>query len=350
MADGVLRILDANLNRLSEGLRTTEEYFRFILNDKEKGEALKRSRHLCLNIRMGLGIEKLIAERDTEGDVGTAVTTPLEKVRDTALSVALANLKRAQEALRVIEEYGKTLLKPEEAEIAKQLRYTLYTIEKELVLKHGVREKLEAEYLMVIDDTRGTPEEFASRIKSFADAGLGLLQLRVKNKSLKDFFLMADIAKKTLCNSKCHLIINDRADIAVSLGAFGTHQGQNDLPHKTTKNICGENMAVGASTHTAEELLEADESPFTDYAGFGPINSTKTKTDHIEPRGAALVRSLPEVSVPVFFIGGIHLEMIDDLKPPFPLRVAVSSDVLDSPNPPDRVKEYIKKLKILNSK
>ena len=103
----VRRIIDANANRAREALRVMEEAARFLLNDEKLMRGLKELRH---DFAQALSaIPGLEANRDTTGDVGTTVKTTAEQTRESVVDVVIAAGKRLSEALRAIEEYGKTL-------------------------------------------------------------------------------------------------------------------------------------------------------------------------------------------------------------------------------------------------
>ena len=123
-----LRILDANLNRLREGIRVVEDICRYYKNSKELSLKLKNLRHLC---RLENNHE-LLTCRDILNDP-LKETTKSEKRRDSLESVILSNIKRAQESSRVLEEILK-LTDEKNAEKFKQIRYELYNIEKEVLL------------------------------------------------------------------------------------------------------------------------------------------------------------------------------------------------------------------------
>jgi thiamine-phosphate pyrophosphorylase len=130
----VLRIIDANLNRLAEGLRILEEAARMALDDVELTQDLKTMRHDLIRNDVTLNIE-LIQSRDSEGDIGSDLeVTGEEKQKDFPL-IIIANSRRAQESLRVLEEMAKL---PEIASKLdsgkyKKARFELYTIEKKLI-------------------------------------------------------------------------------------------------------------------------------------------------------------------------------------------------------------------------
>ena len=129
----VLRILDANLNRLREALRVIEEYFRFVENSSSLSAQLKEMRQSVGLMERALGPERLLASRDAAGDPLADVHGEGERRRDHVADIARANLKRAEEASRVIEEYGKVSGCPGCSETAKELRFKLYTFEKSLM-------------------------------------------------------------------------------------------------------------------------------------------------------------------------------------------------------------------------
>lgn len=126
----VLRIIDANLNRLREALRVIEEYFRFMAADKGRAAALKSMRHSLDDIEAAMGRGRLLASRDVAADPFANVNRPEELRRDGAADVLRANFKRGQEAARVIEEFAKVSAALPISQTAKTVRFSLYALEK----------------------------------------------------------------------------------------------------------------------------------------------------------------------------------------------------------------------------
>ncbi len=124
----LFRVIDANLNRLREGLRVIEDILRYRDNNKELASQLKKLRHLA---RIDEHI-KLLQNRDSINDVLRS-TTQSELVRDDIGSIITANFKRAQESSRVLEELYK-LTNPKYSETFKHIRYELYDLEKQVTL------------------------------------------------------------------------------------------------------------------------------------------------------------------------------------------------------------------------
>ena len=129
----ILRILDANANRAREGLRVVEDYCRFVLDDAELSSAIRNMRHGVTEQVNAIGMTSALLEaRDSESDVGTQEPEASLTARQAPADVVVANTKRAQEALRCLEEYSKTL-DTTSAEAFKKLRFDLYTLEKRLI-------------------------------------------------------------------------------------------------------------------------------------------------------------------------------------------------------------------------
>jgi thiamine-phosphate pyrophosphorylase len=135
-----LRIIDANLNRIGEGLRVLEDIARLLLDDAALSQQLKDMRHQLVKVDLSLE-EQFLQARNSEGDVGASLeASGEEKYKDLPATV-VANARRVQEALRVIEELAKNPEIPLESEKFKRARFNLYTIEKELFAKLMRREK-----------------------------------------------------------------------------------------------------------------------------------------------------------------------------------------------------------------
>ena len=123
MNENYLRLIDANLNRLREGIRVVEDIFRYVYNDKQTALKLKELRHLS---RLEDYIE-LLETRDVKNDVLRS-SIKSEQNRTDLYSILIANFKRAQESSRVLEEFCK-LISIKDSENFKYIRYELYNLE-----------------------------------------------------------------------------------------------------------------------------------------------------------------------------------------------------------------------------
>ncbi|MBN1129866.1 MAG: hypothetical protein JXA71_12815 [Chitinispirillaceae bacterium] len=130
---GIFRIIDANGNRLREALRVIEEYYRFIDERPEACIRLKKARHSLVGSEKAIGMERLLAARDTVNDCFAVKNRPEELKREGIAALLAANFKRGQEAARVLEEYAKIEGGAVLCAQAKAARFALYRLEKELL-------------------------------------------------------------------------------------------------------------------------------------------------------------------------------------------------------------------------
>ncbi|MDE5603270.1 MAG: thiamine-phosphate pyrophosphorylase, partial [Helicobacter sp.] len=128
LKDSTFRILDANLNRLREGIRVIEDILRYAFNNKNLALKLKNLRHQC---KISLE-ENLLLHRDSQNDT-LKPTTKEEMQRTDLQNIMIANFKRTQESSRVLEEILK-LYSPKESQRFKNIRYDLYTLEQEILI------------------------------------------------------------------------------------------------------------------------------------------------------------------------------------------------------------------------
>jgi hypothetical protein len=132
----LLRAMDANSNRVSEGMRVVEEVVRFVLNESDLTERLKGMRHSVRERTLELSgsLAELMNSRESDGDVGRPLSTRDSSERQNAAGIVAANMRRAQEGLRVLEEISASI-DQESSNQFKELRFELYSLEKEIIAK-----------------------------------------------------------------------------------------------------------------------------------------------------------------------------------------------------------------------
>lgn len=128
--ESLLRIIDANSNRAREGARVVEEIARFVLRDRELAGRWKSVRHSVSWLSARLEAEAVDC-RDSEGDPGRRIDLDGENKRTDCSAVARANAKRAQEGIRVLEEFSKLISPGEQRAGLKELRFEVYALEKD---------------------------------------------------------------------------------------------------------------------------------------------------------------------------------------------------------------------------
>jgi thiamine-phosphate pyrophosphorylase len=325
------RILDANANRAREGLRVAEDYCRFALDDALLSGQLKQLRHDLAAALADLSPELLLQARETLRDVGTEISTDAEQKRYSLLAVAQANLKRAQEALRTLEEFGK-LHSARCAAALEQLRYRAYTLEKAIVLGTTGRQRLSDARLYVLLSGGGCAAALDWTIAEAAAGGAGIVQLREKSLSDRQLLERARQVCRWTREAGVLFVLNDRPDIARLAEADGVHLGQDDLPVKEARRILGPDALVGVSTHDLGQLRRAVLDGAS-YLGVGPVFPSGTKT-FSEFAGLEFVRhAVAETSLPAFAIGGVNLQTIGGVVAAGARRVAVSQAVAQADEP-----------------
>jgi thiamine-phosphate pyrophosphorylase len=327
----VLRILDASLNRAAEGLRVVEDFVRFVLDDPFLTSQMKGIRHDLAVASASISSDDRHAARDTAHDVGTQISTPEEQERKDAWAVCFSSLKRTEQSLRSLEEYGK-LADRRFAATVEALRYRLYTLEKAIDIGRASRERLENVRLCVLVDGRESPAAFESFVAVLIDAGIGMIQLR--DKSLDDRALIerARQLRQLTRGTTALAVINDRPDVAVAVAADGVHLGQEDLPVKTTRVIVGTQMLIGVSTHDIDQARAAVLEG-ANYLGAGPTFASQTKAFEDFAGLAYLKQVAAEIHLPVFAIGGISATNLPQVLATGIRRVAVGAAITAAREP-----------------
>lgn len=327
----LFRILDANLDRAREGLRIVEEWCRFGLNDADKTAQIK-------HLRQSIGqwhTAEIKAARDTPGDLGTAITHLQETQRSNLANVLQVNLARTQEALRVLEEYGK-LHSQQMAVDCKQMRYQLYTLDSQLMgslqsisaRSPRLNQLMQARTYLV---TSPVPSMLAV-VEAALKGGIAIVQYREKLADDDERLQMAQ-KMKALCHQYGALfIVNDRVDIAAAADADGVHLGQQDLPMPAARKILGADKIVGRSTTNPQELKRAlDEG--ADYIGVGPVHTTPTKPGKAAAGNDYVRYAAEHATMPWFTIGGLNAENLTPTLAAGATRVAVVRALMEAEDP-----------------
>ena len=295
----VARLIDANLDRAREGLRVVEDWCRFGLEQQDLVVRLKDWRQ-----RLGrLHHDRYEQARSTSTDTGAGLEHPAQLDRHSPDHVVAANCARVQEALRVLEEYGRNI-DPALAAEAAVIRYGLYDLEVACLnatLRARRRTKLQDCRLCLIT----TPcDDLSDRVQAALQNGVSMVQYRWKAGNDRERLQEAQQLRQLCTRFGALLIINDRVDLALAVDADGVHLGQEDMPSEVARALLGSARLLGRSTHSIDQVHQAQQEPI-DYLGFGPIHSTAVKPER-SAVGLESVRDATATSQrPVFAIGGI---------------------------------------------
>ena len=327
------RIIDANFNRAREALRVIEDYCRFALNCAPLSSRAKELRHRLSSAIARFDANRLLASRDTAGDVGIGQTAKAAIARTDPKDALTAACKRLPEALRVLSE----TIRPEIGALAdeiEQIRYAGYALEKDVALFADTQARFAGVRLYVIISSNVPVDIFTLTQKCIA-GGADCLQLRGKDMDDDKYFSIAEEFVEICKNANVLSIINDRLDIAIASAADGVHLGQNDLPLEQARKLQSTPLILGKSTHSLNEL-QAAIAELPTYVSLGPVFKSPTKPK-LEPVALEYVRqSLPVLSytgICHVAIGGITSENIDTVLHAGAQTIAVSSAVTASPDP-----------------
>jgi thiamine-phosphate pyrophosphorylase len=302
----IYRIIDANRDRIGEGLRFLEDIARFMLDDNAMSEQLKSIRHDLVEGLNSINME-LISERDAEDDTGAGIDTT-NKER-TLPSLIIANSKRIEESLRVLEELAKLAGNSNlpESGIYRDARFQLYTLEKKLlsrVTRTIVTDKIKGLYV-ILDTQLAGEKDIVDCARKALTGGAGIIQLRDKSSEKEKLIPVAREIKDLCHKADALFIVNDYLDLALAVDADGLHLGQTDLPISIAREALRIDKIIGRSTHSSEQALQAEKEG-ADYIGVGSIFPTGTK-ENADIIGIEALQTIRKaVAIPIVAIGGIN--------------------------------------------
>ncbi|MCD7878310.1 MAG: thiamine phosphate synthase, partial [Candidatus Gastranaerophilales bacterium] len=170
--------------------------------------------------------------------------------------------------------------------------------------------------------------------------GVQIVQLREKNIEACKIIELGKRIRELCSIYNALFIVNDRIDIAQIVHADGVHLGQEDIDIKSAREIAGENMIIGISTHCREQAIKAKESG-ADYIGAGPIFATPTK-QNTQPVGFEYLNWVSKnIDIPYFAIGGIDLNNCQEVINQGAKRIAVVRAIMNADSPELNANKFI---------
>ena len=192
--------------------------------------------------------------------------------------------------------------------------------------------KFDSSLYFITDSTNYSEEEFLSRVEQALKGGVTLLQLREKEKSTREYIVLAEKVHELAKRYNVPLIIDDRVDVALAVDAEGVHVGASDMPVATARKLMGEDKIVGATAKTVPWAKEAYEQG-ADYLGVGAIYPTTTKVKTVLTSTDTLRDICNAVTIPANAIGGLNKDNIDVLKGIPVAGICVVSAIMKAANP-----------------
>jgi len=165
-----------------------------------------------------------------------------------------------------------------------------------------------------ITDTKLSGVSHLEQVKALLEGGARMIQIRDKNMSSRELFGAIEECNVMVRDYDAKLIVNDRVDITMALGADGVHLGQDDLPPVEARKLLGPRALIGFSTHSVEQAIKAMELP-VDYIAAGPIFKTRSKADAEPAIGLEGLKRIRQAigKFPLVAIGGINLDNCRDV-------------------------------------
>ena len=347
MTSQTLRIVDASLNRIGEGLRLLEDIARLLLNDTSLTQQLKTMRHELITGDWTFH-QQLLQARNSEGDIGINIEAPGGGKQRELPTMVVANTRRVQESLRTLEELAKLpdavpKLDPEKF---KQARFSIYTIERELLSKLLRQDKLKRlPGLYFILDMQALKGRSYMEVASQAiRGGAKTIQLRDKLQSKKELLPIAQQLRSLCAEHNVLFIVNDYLDLTLATDADGLHLGQDDLPISTTRKLLPIDKILGRSTHTIDQAIAA-QSDGADYIAVGSIYPTTSKeiTTVVGLEGLSQIRKA--VTLPLVAIGGITKDNATEVMNAGADSIAVISAILQAEDVEEATRQIVAGLK-----
>ncbi len=184
----------------------------------------------------------------------------------------------------------------------------------------------------ITDSTNYKENEFLYRVGQALKGGVTLLQLREKDKTTREYIHLAKEVHKLTQKYNIPLIIDDRIDVAMAMGAEGVHLGQSDMPVVTARKILGNNSIIGATAKTVPQALEAYQQG-ADYLGVGAIYPTTTKVKTVLTSVDTLKDICKAVPIPVNAIGGLNKDNLSVLRDGNIAGICVVSAIMKAESP-----------------
>jgi thiamine-phosphate pyrophosphorylase len=212
-----------------------------------------------------------------------------------------------------------------------------------------LRAQLAGARLYLCTDARERQGDLAGFLDGVLAAGVDIVQLRQKGMEAR-----AELAALEVFSAACErhgrlLAVNDRADVAFAARPHILHLGQDDLPATTARQILGERILIGRSTHAEAEVDGGREAPEADYYCVGPVWPTPTKPGRPAPGldllSYAAAREPTTAARPWFAIGGIDLDNVDEVLDRGARRVVVVRAITAAADPPAAVAEFARRLR-----
>lgn len=207
-------------------------------------------------------------------------------------------------------------------------------------------DKANMKLYLVTDSTGLTEDLFLKKVEAALKGGVTMVQIREKDKSTREYMELGKKVHEVTRRYGVPLIVDDRLDVALAIGAEGVHLGQSDMPVEVARKIVGDEMIIGATTKTVEQAKEAYEQG-ADYLGVGAIYPTTTKVKTVLTSVDTLKDICRAVPIPANAIGGLNSSNLQILKGAPIAGICVVSAIMKAEDPEAAAKGLLEAAKSL---
>ncbi|SDA47290.1 thiamine-phosphate pyrophosphorylase [Butyrivibrio sp. INlla18] len=199
---------------------------------------------------------------------------------------------------------------------------------------------------LVTDSTGLTEALFLEKIEAALKGGVTMVQIREKDKSTREYMELGQKVHEVTKKYDVPLMVDDRIDVAMAIGAEGVHLGQSDMPVDIARKIVGDKMIIGATTKTVDQAREAYEQG-ADYLGVGAIYPTTTKVKTVLTSVDTLKDICRAVPIPANAIGGLNSSNLQILKGTPIAGICVVSAIMKAEDPEKAARDLLEATKTI---
>ena len=258
MSRNIYTAIDACVNRAIEGLRVCEDIFRFAVHNGISSQ-FKELRHSIREAVNGIPVSWLLDARDIESDSQKFIDTAAEQERSGLPGVFRANIRRAAEAVRSLEELSK-IDHPGSGALFQSIRFRLYEVEKKgwfIIQRSDLIESIKDRLCVIIDASLISSDDIGAAVDKAAGSGAGVIILRIPGDNDNGNLSTAKNISAMCAERDMQFFVCGRPDIAVLSGARGLCLDRNDIPAEEAARITGRGILLGLDDEYASSADRA---------------------------------------------------------------------------------------------
>ena len=204
--------------------------------------------------------------------------------------------------------------------------------------------KVDFRVYLITDRKLAPGGDLTGTVDKALSGGVRAVQLREKDLPGKELFLLAEKMRELTARHGARLLVNDRTDVAMAVGADGVHLGVLSIPPREARRLLGDDAIIGCSAHNERELMEAEEGG-ADFVTFGPVYATASKASFGPPPGvAALADACRKSRLPVFALGGVGPGNVGEVLGAGGFGIAMISGIIAARDPGAAAEEFNRRI------